>query len=155
MFGRKKRNGPLTSTFGPIKTGLILHRISKLCKFVSYVSSPSFVRVIFLIFSNSKIRWLNFWMLKDEQNYSYNGVWDAKLLKNMVRIFIHTVGKIFVFGKTIVSAGRFSILWTLGICRAIFDFMEFLEIAHWNSFLGHKHHFRKALRSNAFCLEYT
>ena len=31
------------------------------------------------------------------------------------------IGKYFVLRKKIVSAGRFLIIWTLGLCRAIFD----------------------------------
>ena len=43
-----------------------------------------------------------------------------------------------------------SIQWTFGLCRVIFDFdfIELLEIAQWNSFLWHIHHFRRELRSN-------
>ena len=38
-----------------------------------------------------------------------------------ISIITNNVGKIFVLGKKIVSAGRFSILWTFGVCQAIFD----------------------------------
>ena len=41
--------------------------------------------------------------------------------------------KNFFLCKNIVSAGRFSILLTFGLCRVIFDFIEFLEIAQKNS----------------------
>ena len=42
IFGRKIQNSPITSTFGPIKTLLILHRTSKVCKFPGLICSHSF-----------------------------------------------------------------------------------------------------------------
>ena len=49
IFGRKKRNGPITSTFGPNKTVLILYRISKVWKLPGRVSSHSFFNYFLLI----------------------------------------------------------------------------------------------------------
>ena len=42
ILGHNKRNGPIASNFGPIKTWLILHRISKMCKFPGLVYNHSF-----------------------------------------------------------------------------------------------------------------
>ena len=61
IFDGKKWNVPITSTFGPIKTWLLIHRTSKLCKLLRSVSSHSFL-IIFthlLAFKNPMTKFLN------------------------------------------------------------------------------------------------
>ena len=47
-----------------------------------------------------------------------------------------------ILGKKIVSTGQFSILWSFGLCRVIFNFFEWLELDLWNVSLRHIHNFR-------------
>ena len=62
--------------------------------------------------------------------------------------------QIFVLGN--FSSDNFRFYGILGFTRwfLIFDFLDFLEIAQWNSFLWHIYNFRKALSSNVICSKY-
>ena len=80
-FEPNKRNSPITSTFGPTKTYIILHRNSKVWKYCIYASSRSLLIFFLLIFQISTVQWLNCRNLKDKKNYFCNGGGDAYLLK--------------------------------------------------------------------------
>ena len=90
---------------------------------ISWPCIQSFIFLIFfahlLAFKNSMTK---FRMLKDRQNRPFNDGGDAKPLKTW------SDSSSLQQAKILSLPGNFRFLWTFGLCRAIFDLMEFLEL---------------------------